>query len=150
MQDVAHYAVYRKAVATYKLRNAETCAPALAEAMWHPTNNSSKCGVFTLVLECEKYDIVEVPRAISVRDVKIPVKHRPLFPQWALFAVDPLCTRPKPNNPKQPQQNYDDIDRCNRDAHFDILESDGHCFELPPPRRKRKKRKRWRREGWKR
>ena len=150
MQDTAHYAVYCKAVATYKLRNAETCDPVLADAMWstwHPTNNS-KCGVFTLVLECENYDIVEVPRAISVHDVKIPVKHRSLFPQWALFAVDPLCTRPKINYPKQQHQNYDDIDRCNGDARFDILESDGHCFELPPPRRERKKRKRWR--GWKR
>ena len=144
IQDTAHYAVYRKAVVTYKLRNAETCDPILADAMWsawHGTNNTneSRSGVFTVIHECENYDIVEVPRGIGVHDAKISAKHRPLFPQWELFAVDPLCTRRKTKHPKP---RHDDIDRCSEDAYFDILESDRHCFELPPPRQGRKKRKR--------
>lgn len=142
MQDIAHYAVYRKAVATYKLQN-ETCDPTLANVIWsawhgtsHNHDESSSAGVFTSVYKCKNYDIVEVPRAIHVHDEKISVKHRSLFPQWALVAVKPLCIRPRTKHAKP---RHDDIDHCGGETHFDILESDGHCFELPPPRRERTK-----------
>lgn len=147
MQDTVYYAVYRKAVATYKLKNVETCDPTLADVIWserHGTNHnnmessSSSGGVFTSVHKCKNYDIVEVPRAMRVQDEKISVKHRSLFPQWALVAVTPLCIR---SGVKHPKPRHDDIDHGDGDVQFDILESDGHCFELPPPRRERKKRR---------
>ena len=125
IRDVAYYAVFFEAIATYKIDQdgGDVCDSAVAELLWTLTdrNHFLQNDEFLLRVMCHQYDVVEVPLHIRIQATSTS-SYRRAFPRWSLVQVQPVYVR-RQNKEEDPGNNT-----------FDVLQSCAHCFRVPAPK----------------